>query len=273
MGFSSQEKQYQAIFSIKTAINSLFWYSNWALGIPETLIDFVSPGLRLNPTLLRYWSNYYILIFPAFFISTVLLFIATSYLFIKMRGVFIERRFLFNLIWFPLGLLPVILLPLHKSTHYLPISLPAFWVLIGYIIFSFYKELRKKRIILAKIFMSLVIISLTVLSSTSAILGSTNYWAANRGKLAEKLLNQVKKTYPNLPKGTALYLKNDPNYPYLTKEWGKASKQAAYILNGSDALQLLYNDPTIKVFYEDLGELPKDLSEKKVYSIIVKIYD
>ena len=180
-----------------------------------------------------------------------------------------NRIFLFSLIWFPLGLLPVILLPLHKSTHYLEISLPSFWILIGYIVLKFYNQVENKN--LAKIFISILIISLIILSTTSTLLGSINYWAASRGKIARQLIEEIKISYPVLPKGSIIYFKDDPSYPFLNKDWGKTSKQASIILNGSDALQLLYNDPTIKVFYEDLGGLPKEISSNIIYMIIAKI--
>lgn len=271
IGFSSTEQQYQTVFNIKTALNSLFWYSNWALGIPETLIDFVLPGFKLNPTLLRYWGNYYLFIFPSYFISILLLGIAVVYLILKKTILFKNRAFLLFIVWFPLGLLPVILLPAHKSTHYLEISLPAFWAILGFIILNFYQELKKKSIFLSKICLAGSIFSLIILSSTSVILGNSNYWAASRGKLAEKLLKEIKNTYPTLPKGAIIYFKNDPNYPYVAKEWGGSSKQASMILNGADALQLLYKDPTIQVFYEDLRSPSNEPLTKKTYELTIRI--
>lgn len=271
IGFSSTEQQYQAVFNIKTALNSLFWYSNWALGIPETLIDFVLPGFKLNPTLLKYWGNYYLFIFPSYFISILLLGIAVVYLILKKTILFNNKAFLLFVVWFPLGLLPVIFLPAHKSTHYLEISLPAFWTIIGFIILNFYQELKKKSIFLSRICLAGSIFSLIILSSTSVILGNSNYWAASRGKLAEKLIKEVKNTYPALPKGAIIYFKNDPNYPYVAKEWGGSSKQASIILNGADALQLLYKDPTIQVFYEDLGRPSNKPLTKKTYELTIRI--
>ncbi len=269
IGFSSNEQQYQAVFDLKTTINSFSWYTSWALGVPETLIDFVFPGLKLNPTLIRYWGNYYRFIFPSFFLSIILITFSTVYLFIKNREFFAKKRFLFYLIWYPIGLLPVILLPLHKSTHYLTIVLPAFWTLIGLISFGFYHEFGKVRINLSKIIFSLLIISLLILSSASAILGSTNYWAATRGKMAKKLIKNVMDTYPNLPKGANIYFKNDPTYPKLTAEWGTSSKQANTILNGSDALQLLYKDSTLQAYYEDVKK-PTTLLD--IFPITAKLY-
>lgn len=271
IGFSSSEQEYQAVFNIKTAVNSLFWYSNWALGIPETLIDFVSPGFRLNPTLLRYWGIYYAFIFPSYFISIASIFVAIIYLFIKNRVIFVNKLFVLSLVWFPLALLPVILFPLHKSTHYLAIALPAFWTIIGYITFSFYQQVKIKNKSLANLFTTLLIINFIILSSSSAILGSTNYWAATRGKLAKQLITEVKNTYPTLPKGSIIYFKNDPTYPFLIEQWGRTSKQASLILNGNEALQLLYKDFSLKVFYEDFGTIPKEFTKQRIFSIMAKI--
>ena len=272
IGFSSTEQQYQAVFDIKRTLNSLAWYSFWALGLPETLIDFVMPGLKLNPNLLKYWGNYYQLIFPSFVIFLVLFIFSVLILIFKNNTIFKNKHFLFCLLWFPLGLSPVLLLPLHKSTHYLAISLLSFWLILGFIIFNTFDLIKTKQPLLAKTFIYLFISSLVILSTTSAILGSTNYWAASRGKIARQLITEVKAKFPTLPKGSTLYFKNDPNYPYLTKEWGGSSRQASIILNGNDALQLLYNDSTIKVFYQDIGYPPEGYNNEKIFEIQAKIF-
>lgn len=80
----------------------------------------------------------------------------------------------------------------------------------------------------------------------------------------------MKSTYPTLPKGAIVYFKNDPQYPFLTQEWGGTSKQASLILNGADALQLLYNDPTLKVYYEDLSSIPYDTPDK-LFTVVARI--
>ena len=262
IGFSASEKQYQVIFSLKTILNSYMWYAGWALGLPEMLIDFVFPGFKLNPSLMRYWGFYYYIIFSAFFISLLLLLTGSIYLLIKNYKLFFDKKFLFFVFWFIFSLVPVILLPLHKSTQYLETGLVAFWTIIGLIIFNIY-QLKTLRI-----FCVILVISLFTLSATSAILQRTTYWAAERGKYAKKLIKQVTTAYPILPKGAIIYFKNDPNYPYLTKEWGGTSKQASIILNGSDAIQLLYKDSSLQVFYEDLKK--PDYSENNIYPQVAK---
>lgn len=271
IGLSPAEKQYQFIFNPKSILNSLTWYSLWALGIPETLIDFVKPGLQLNPALMRYWGQYYIIIFITFAFAIIGLAISLGYLLLKKKEVFSDKRFWFFLWWFPAGIAPVIFFPSHKSSHYLVFTLPAFWTVIGFIAINFYSSLRKSYPKLAISISSILILALILLSVTSIRLEDSTYWAASRGRLAEKLINEVKAKYPTLSKGGVVYFQNDPNYPFLTKEWGGTSKQASIILNGSDALQLLYKDPTIKVFYEDLGGLPSKINKENIYTITAKI--
>lgn len=222
------------------------------------LVDFVLPGLRLNPTLMRYWGTYYILIFASFVVAVAILGFTAIY---SKQKILLDRKFLVLLVWFPAGLVPVLFLPLHKSAYYLAPILPAFWGSIGYIIFKF------PRLSLLIVFISAIFL----LNTTSILLGHSTYWAAQRGKVAEKLIHQIKSEYPTLPRGAVIYVENDPNYPFVAKEWGGSSKQAAFILNGSDALQLLYQDPTLQVFYEDLEGIPEDLPEDKLYTIVARI--
>ena len=241
------------------------WYTGWALGLPEMLVDFIFPGFKLNPDLMRYWGNYYIIIFTSFFSSLFLILLGLAVLFIKKRDFSINKVFLFFVFWFFISLLPIILLPLHKSTQYLETGLPAFWSIIGYIVITVYQKIKFK-----KAYLLILLISLLTLSSTSILLQRTTYWAAQRGKFAKQLIENVTFTYPVLPKGSIIYFRNDPNHPYLTKEWGNSSKQASLILNGSDALQLLYKDPTLKVYYEDLKSI--EFAGKNIYPVVAKIY-
>ncbi|OGY15108.1 MAG: hypothetical protein A3I52_03225 [Candidatus Blackburnbacteria bacterium RIFCSPLOWO2_02_FULL_40_10] len=109
------------------------------------------------------------------------------------------------------------------------------------------------------------------MSIASAILGNNLYWAAARGRLAEKLINDVAVKYPNLPPGSVIYFTNDSSYPFIANEWGSSSKQAAFILNNEDALQLYFKDLTLRVFYEDLGGVPNSLQREGVLPIVARI--
>lgn len=271
IGFSQSEQQYKFVFSIKTLTQSFIWYLSWAFGLPEMLIDFILPGLKLNPNLMKYWGNFYRIIFSTSALSLILLSGFIVYLLIKSRSIIIYKKFIFQLFWVGIGILPVIFLPSHKSSHYLIFILPAFWAAIGYIIYSFYQDFKKKNQLISFVLLLIFIVSTSLLSITSTKLGHRNFWAATRGNLAEKLIGEVQSLYPSLPKGAVIYFKNDPDYPFLTREWGGTSKQASLVLNGSDALQLLYKDSTLKVFYEDLGGIPREFKENSIYRIMAKI--
>lgn len=271
IGFLQKEEQYQVILSFQKTLNSFAWYSAWALGIPEMLIDFVQPGLKLNPSLMRYWGDFYSAIFTAFFFSIFFLGITTLSVFLKARNLFSDRRFWFFIFWFPLAIFPVIFLPLHKSTYYLGTALPAFWAIIGLLVFNAYWSAKKNYPRFSGAFLGGLLTSLVALSVFSVKIGESTFWAANRGRIAGRLVREVMSKYPNIPKESVVYFSNDPNYPFVAKDWGGTSKQAAFVLNKEDALQLLYKDPTLRVFYEDLGGVPSDFPRDRVYSLVAEL--
>ena len=269
IGYSSNEQQYQTVLNMRTVANSYMWYTGWALGLPEMLIDFVLPSFKLNPDLMRYWGDYYKVIFSSFYIS--LFIIIFSFIFVALKNkTFFMGKIIFFVFWFFVSLLPIIILPSHKSTQYLETGLAAFWTVIGLLIFKTHSLIKNK--FFARMYILIFIFTLFVLSSTSIYLQRTTYWATERGKYSKQLINQVKNIYPTLPKGSIIYFENDPSYPFIAEDWGGSSKQANIILNGSDALQLLYNDPTLKVFYEDLGDLPSDVPKENVFKATAKIF-
>lgn len=262
IGFSKDEIQYRPILGIKNVINSLGWYLGWALGLPEMLIDFVSPGFKLNPNLMKYFGNYFKVIFPSFFVSFGILFFGAISL-LKNKDLLRNSKFWFFVFWFPLAIAPVIFLPLHKSTYYLVVSLPAFWAVVGYIAF----KIKEK----SKILFWMLTISLITLSTFSINLGEKTYWAVSRGRIAKKLINEIKSKYPVLPKGAVVYFVNDPSYPFISGEWGGTSKQAYYALSNDDALQLLYKDKTLKVYFEDVNGKPQKVSKDELFVLTAEI--
>ena len=268
IGYSSAETQYKMVINLKTTANTLMWYTGWALGAPEMLIDFVRPGFKLNPSLMKFWGGYFKIIFPTLIISILIISFSFLHTLVNFKKILKDKRFLFFIFWFPIGILPVLFLPQHKSTHYLYPSLPAFWITIGIISYNSFYYI-KKRYKYTSLFLSIgLIVSLFTLSSTSAILGRTNYWAASRGKLAEKIISNVTSKYPSLPRESAIYFTNDPSYPYVADDWKGTSRQASFALNGEDGLQLVYKDRTLRVFYEDMGGVPDDFPKDRVFSLV-----
>lgn len=124
-------------FSPKKFINTIFWYLVWSLNLPETLIDFVGPGLRINPTLFIYWSRQIVPIFGLFFIECLLLiWVLMGTIIRRDKTVFKESNLIstFAVLWFVVSLLPVIFLPQHKFSFYLTLPLIAVVIRISYLL-------------------------------------------------------------------------------------------------------------------------------------------
>lgn len=270
IGFPQQEEQYRAVYSIKSILNSLAWYTAWTFGVPQMLVDFVRPGLALNPSLLKHWSDYFYVIFPTFALSLFAVVISSVYVvFTNPKRIF-NKTVLFLVMWFLVGLSPMLLLPTHKSTHYLTPVLPAFFGLITYVVFSYWEERKGKSFVTIFVVGGFFVV-LFLLSLTSARLGSQTFSAANRGRAAMILLSDLQMKYPTLPEGSVIYFRNDLMYPFISEQWGGTSKQAAFVLNNSEAIQLLYKDTSIKVFYEDLGGLPAEYSQGEVVELVARL--
>ncbi|MBI4099497.1 hypothetical protein HY440_00665 [Candidatus Microgenomates bacterium] len=105
---------YTLDFSAKV-LNTLMWYGLWAFNLPEMFVDFVGPGLRLNPNLLRFYGFEVTAIMVGFLATIV------GLIFSWRRPT--TKFALFCLGWFIATLLPVIFLPWHKFTYELGVPL------------------------------------------------------------------------------------------------------------------------------------------------------
>ncbi len=114
-------------------INTLFWYGLWSFNLPEMLVDFVGPGLKLSHNLFRFWSKEIVPIFLLFGAVTAFI----LYLVVKVRNILKKKDIqiiIFSLAWFVLALIPVLFLPLHKFTYYLTLPLIGVVFAISYLI-------------------------------------------------------------------------------------------------------------------------------------------
>jgi hypothetical protein len=185
-----------------------------------------------------YWGDYYRVIFPSLFLFWLLFGLSAGYLWRKKDNLFKQKKFYFFLLWFPLALVPVAILPWHKFLYYLNPAMPAFWLIIWAVILSVYQQLLKKSCLLAWGYILLTLGSLLVLNWVSIKFAEGHFWAINRGRIAKNLIAQIKTTYPVLPPGAIVYFKNDPRYPFIADQWGGSSTQASYVLSvaGRNAL-------------------------------------
>jgi hypothetical protein len=55
LGYMPTEKNYILSFSPKNIFNNFFWYILWSFGLPEMLLDFIGPGLKINPNFVNWY--------------------------------------------------------------------------------------------------------------------------------------------------------------------------------------------------------------------------
>jgi hypothetical protein len=242
---------YQPVFTPIKIFNSYFWYLLWGIGLPEMLIDFVGPGLKIDPRLIIYYRQEIQIIFSASLVFALLL--AGSILRSSKKD---KSQEVFFLLWFMVGLLPVIFWPWHKFAYYLTFPLLG---LVGFLVL-----LLKN---LPKVLIGVGIFLLLVVSLTTIHLSWRTYWVITRAKIAENLVNDLKAKYPQLPQGATLYFENDPEYP-LILGFGNSSTQAYYTLSGENGPQVIYNDLSLKVYYQDFG---KPSEGENLFTLVAKI--
>lgn len=247
---------YEPSFLPNKIANTFFWYSSWSFGLPEMLVDFIGPGFRINPRLWQWYNQYLIIIIPIFILLISFLVAVALKIYRKM---FADKLILLFGILFIISLSPFLIFPLHKFVYYLSFPIIWFSAILSYFLFSFWIEFNKLR--LAPL---LFIFLFFCLSFQTIEINRLTHWSAKRAVAAEYLMNEIKTKYPVVPKGAIFYIKNDPNYPNITKEWGSSSKQAFYILSGSDALRLFYKDSKIVAYYNDVSKMPVTSDKSKI---------
>lgn len=128
-GFVSGDSYLWNLSPIK-ALNTIFWYGLWSFNLPEMFVDFVGPGLKINPNLFKYWDKQVIPILISFVAQLIVL----VYAFIKSK--IFSRKYIILLCigWFLLTLSPVLFLPLHKFTFYLTLPLFGVVFLLSYLL-------------------------------------------------------------------------------------------------------------------------------------------
>lgn len=252
------QKVYQPIFSIKSMLNSLSWYTLWSFGLSEIFADFIGPKFAINPNLMKFYGQYTFFSISAFsFLLSILVFLC-----FQLRRIQINFRplILFG-VSFIIALSPFLFFPQHKSSYYLTFSTVWFSSALAFILAMGW-EISK----VTKVLVVLFLVFFTTLSYQTIKLNHLTFWAAKRAPAAQYILSDIEKAYPSPNKGTIFYIKDDPEYPFIAKEWGSSSKQAFYILSGSDALKLLYRDPTISIYFEGMDTLPAGIDQTKIIS-------
>jgi len=226
--------------------------------LPEMLVDFVTLKFQVNPNLFKWYEDYVKIVFS----FLALIFAIILYLIILFKDKLIKQKSLYLFLsCYLISLVPFLFFPQHKFVYYLTFPVIWFSMFLGMFLSFVWRRKGKTKFLVAVFLFSYIFISFKTVE-----INKITYWAAKRARAAQFLISDITSKYPKVERSTIFYFRKDPNYPQISQEWGSSSKQAFYILSGSDALQLSYRDTTIKVMYEDIDALPKGQDKVIVYT-------
>lgn len=241
------QTQYIPVLSPISIANTFIWFTLWCFGLPEMMVDFVTLRFQINPNLFVWYGGYVKFVFSAFTIMIpILIFLVVSF----RKKVLAQETLLF-LSFYLLSLSPFLLFPFHKFVYYLTLPLIWFCVLVA-IPLSYAWQSRMIFKVLSTTFVTLYLL----ITFKTIEVNKVTHWSAKRAEAARYLLTDFMNHFPKVDKNSTFYFEKDENYPVISPEWGSSSKQAFYILSGPDALQLMYKDNSIKVYYEDMDPMP-----------------
>lgn len=245
-----EEQVYKPVFAIGPVFNTLVWFTLWTFGLPEMLTDFATLSLNFNPNLFKFYSYYTNTVFPLFLLILITILLT---LLGKINNNLKDKNLWFLGLSYAISLSPFLFFPNHKFVYYLTLPVLFFSGFCGLLLGKYWYLGRSHKFLIITFLVGYLAISYQTIN-----LNKITHWAAKRAQSANFLVRDIKNKFSNSAKGSVFYIKNDPNYPFIAKEWGTSSKQAFYILSGPDAFRLIFNDPDIKTFYEDITGPPKD---------------
>lgn len=260
----AQSPSYQIIIG-KKSLNILVWYLLWALSTPNILIDFVGPGLRFNPIFFQVAGLYGFIftILVTVFLTVGFLILLKIASVVRVRSLMEEIKwFIFGLTWFVLGMIPLIVFPLHKLATEQAFSLVGLSLSLSIIVNSGLSLKRGGKIL------SILFLGIYLLMAINTIfLANGTHWIVRSSYQAGRVLRFIKENYPYLPDNAVIYFKNG-----LVKipQYG-SSRQIHTALGNGVGLKLVLQKPDLKYYFEDINPQPQVLDDKN--TIILQASD
>ncbi|HUC95032.1 MAG TPA: hypothetical protein VMR19_03470 [Candidatus Saccharimonadales bacterium] len=225
-------------FSVKRLMNTLTWYFVWSFNLPESLVDFLGPGIHINPNLWLYWSKQ--------IIPILILFVVEIFVFIYafVKSLIINRKpviglFAFSVLWFLVSILPVAFLPLHKFTFYLTLPLIGIVFLLSYL----FTNLKSKIYII----FCIVWISLSILTIKYAV--NTN-WITQGEAVSQRVYDYFLQNKSDFS-GKAIVFVDTPDD--ATLPWSPTATLKT-VLSDKNFFDVFYPDLSAKVNYTGLAK-------------------
>lgn len=232
----------------KPSLVILGWYFLWALSTPNILVDFLGSGFRLNPVFWQVAKNHAVIYFvflPFFMFNTILAF----FLFIKKYALIS-----LGLAWFIIGLIPLMIFPLHKLATEQAFSLIGLSIALGTILSSKYHSRLRQYLAYA------VLISYLFVAVNSIELAKKTHWIVRSAYQAKHVIEYIKSEYPDLASDSVLYFINGN---VAIPEYG-SSQQIFRSLGNGTGLSLVLKKPQLRLYFEDINPAPQQIMKNAI---------
>ncbi len=221
-------------------VNTVVWYVLWSLNIPEMLVDYIGPGLHVNPNLLKfYWDKIIpiIILFGVIILELLFVFVKT----LKKSTKKDVRLYLFAIFWFLITLLPVIFLPLHKFSYELTLPLFAVALVLGNLIAKVQKY---------KLLICMFLSNYLLLSVLTNILSYQTSWIVRGAVVAERVFSFAERIERESEVDRTIVFYDEPDDRKLL--W-LPSSQLKQILSDNNFFRAYYGNK-VKAIYLNQGQ-------------------
>jgi|SRR3990167_653007 len=234
-------------YAIKIGVDSIkayFWYLLWSLNVPEEFKYQVTKLVILNSTFLSIFWKLAIKSYVGL-LAFLLLGIALPLIkFIKHHIRFNWRIITFSLLWFSIGISPVLIFPKHTYLMYLTLPSISIYLLIAYFLVNS-----------KSLWLTIALFGVWLFTSVTAIDFYKSYsYMIEAQDISRRFMIEIKSKFPALPSGSVIL------YPLINP----AHIQA---LSNQNAIKVIYNDPTLEIYYnkDQLMAESKNFGERKVF--------
>ena len=236
---------YELHFDLRQIFNNFIWYVAWALGLPESFKSLIFPSLPAQS--FKIITQFWTITLPVFLLSLLLL----KQVLTNFRKN--TKIYVFGLLWFSIGLLPVIAITDHSFPMYLSFS----GLGLLYITFNLFKKSNN-------VLQFLLIGLWLVVSYTNLQFTRLTHWIRNEQAISRVYVEYVREKITD-PPPYSIFLFKPADLTFSQKKQflilsGQDTLRQS--LNNQDAMQVIFNDLTLQSFYtthQQNLDLPKNV--------------